>query len=109
MSIHIFLFIFVYGKVSEQNDNHFKSTNVSNHFQLNLYPLSQASSENFGSGTSKNCRQKQPVREKKDPASTMQKTGLTNFSSFLVRFGLEKDITCGCQHYGALKKHFPVH
>ena len=47
MSIHIFLFIYVYGKVSEQNDNHFKSTNVFIHFQRNLYPLSQALNENL--------------------------------------------------------------
>ena len=39
----------------------------------------------------------------------MQKTGLTNFSSFRVWSGLKKDITCGCYHYGALKNHFSVH
>ena len=56
MSIHIFLFIYVYGKVSEQNDNHFKSTNVFIHFHRNLYPFSQASNGNFGPGTRKNCK-----------------------------------------------------
>ena len=48
-------------------------------------------------------------KKRQYPVPTKQKTGLTNFSSFLVWCGLEKGITCGCDHYGALKNHFPVH
>ena len=33
-----------------------------------------------------------------DPLSTMQKTCLTNYSSFLVLSGLEKNFTSGCDH-----------
>ena len=39
----------------------------------------------------------------------MQKTGLANHPSFLVWSGLEKGITCGCDHYGAVNNHFPVY
>ena len=35
----------------------------------------------------------------------MQKTGMTNFSSFLVWSDLEKGITYGCDHYGAVNNH----
>ena len=34
-----------------------------------------------------------------DPVSTMQKTGLTNFSSFLDWYDVEKGITYGCDHF----------
>ena len=36
---------------------------------------------------------------KQDPVSTMQKTCLENYSSFLVRSRLEKGITQGCDRY----------
>ena len=39
----------------------------------------------------------------------MQKTGLANFSSFLVWSGLEKGVTYGPDHYGVANNHFPVH
>ena len=38
----------------------------------------------------------------------MQKTGLANFSSFLVWSGLEKGITYGCDHFEAVNNHSPV-
>ena len=40
------------------------------------------------------------------PSVTMQKTGLTNYSSFLVWSGLEKNITYKCGHYGSVNNHF---
>ena len=36
--------------------------------------------------------------DKQDPVSTMQKTELTNYSSFLVWCGLEKGFNYGCGH-----------
>ena len=39
----------------------------------------------------------------------MQKTGLTNYSSILVFSGLEKGITHGCDHYGAVNSHSSVY
>ena len=39
----------------------------------------------------------------------MQKTGMTNFSSLLVWSDLEKGITYGCDHYGAVNVYCPVH
>ena len=44
-----------------------------------------------------------------DPVSTMQKTGFTNYSPFRVSAGLEKGITYGCEHYGAVDNHLPVY
>ena len=38
------------------------------------------------------------TKNKQEPVSTMQKTGLANHSSFLARFGLEKGFTFGCHH-----------
>ena len=43
---------------------------------------------------------------KQDPVSTLQKTGLANYSSFRVRSGLEMGITYGGDHYGAWCMHF---
>ena len=42
------------------------------------------------------------------PSVNYTKTGLTNYSSFLVWSGLEKGITYECDHYGAVNNHFPV-
>ena len=47
--------------------------------------------------------------KQQDPVSTMQKPGLTNFFSLLVWSGLQKGITCRCDHYVALKNHFSVY
>ena len=44
-----------------------------------------------------------------DPVSNIQKTGLTNNSSFLVWSGLEKGFNYECDHYGAVNNHFPVY
>ena len=52
---------------------------------------------------------KMKTKKKQDTVSTIQKTGLTDFSSFLIWSGLEKGITCGCDDYGALENHFPVY
>ena len=41
--------------------------------------------------------------------STVQNTGLANYSSFLAWSRLEKDITYGCDRYGAVYTHFPVY
>ena len=39
----------------------------------------------------------------------MQKTGLANYSSFLAWSGLEKGITYGYDHYGAVNNNFSVY
>ena len=39
----------------------------------------------------------------------MQKTGMTNCSSFVIWSGLEKDITYECYHYEAVDSHFSVY
>ena len=49
------------------------------------------------------------IIEEQDPVSTMQKTWLADYSSFLVWSDLEKGITYGCDHYGAVSNHFPVY
>ena len=40
---------------------------------------------------------------------TMQKTGWTNYSSFLVLSGLKKGFRYGRDHWGAVNNHFPVY
>ena len=39
----------------------------------------------------------------------MQKTALANFTSFLVWSGLGKGINHGCDHYGAVNRHFSLY
>ena len=47
--------------------------------------------------------------DKQDPVSTMQKTGRTDDSSFLVCPGLEEGIAYGCDRKGAINSHFSVY
>ena len=48
------------------------------------------------------------IIKKQDPVSTIQRTGLANYSSFLVWSVLEKGITYGCDHFWEVNNHFPV-
>ena len=49
------------------------------------------------------------IQIEQDPVSTMQKTGMTNYSSFVIWSGLEKGITYECYHYEAVYSHFSVY